>query len=125
MGNHTFAGMLFIAVVSVWLVLMGFAINASVLPDMRSGKVLVVFNLRMTANDAFATIVKAGGNPVRQTWLKFVWVAQSSANGFVGRLKQHGAMAALDEFQFSPQLAGCFAFSTNTNRLASLNSKTQ
>ena len=124
-GQHTFAGLLLIGVICVWLVLMGVAIKASVLPNMRGGKVLVVFGLRATASEAFATIVKAGGNPVRQTWLKFVWVAQSPANGFVGRLKQYGAVAALDEFQFSPQLAGCFAFSTNANTFSSLKSKTQ
>lgn len=97
-------------IVAVWLVFMGFAISASVLPEERTGIVLAVFAPGTSPDTAFAAILAAGGNPVRPTWLGFIWAAHSEAPGFVGRLKRSGAIAALDEFPFSPQLGGCSVF---------------
>ncbi len=58
----------------------------------------------------FAAITRAGGRPIRTTWLDFVWIATSPSQGFAGRMRSEGAIGTYRETPFSPQLAGCFAF---------------
>lgn len=106
---------------SIWLVFMSAAIYASALPDDRSGIMLVVFHPGTSGASTFANIIQAGGNPVRRAGLDFIWTVQSNSAGFVGRLKRQGAIVALEEFPFSPQLAGCFAFSQKLRTPLALN----
>lgn len=119
-SSHKLAFTIAGAIFAIWLAFMGFAISASVLPEERSGIVLAVFKPGISPDTAFNIILAAGGNPIRPTWLGFVWTAQGNSAGFVGRLKQFGAVAALEEFPFSPQLGGCFVFRKNLRSPLSL-----
>ncbi len=47
---------------------------------------------------------------MRKTWVPGVWVVAGDAEGFAGRLKRQGALAAYREMPFSPQIVGCFAY---------------
>jgi hypothetical protein len=108
--GHKLALWLAAAVVAVSLVAMAVAMRAAALPPEASGKMLVVFQPGTPEVEIFGGLIRAGGAPVRQTWLPFVWVVASDNPGFAGRLMAHGALGAYDELPFSPQIAGCFAF---------------
>lgn len=110
---HRFALMLFAVVFGLWLAGMSLAIRAATLAPERAGTVLAVFAPGTTEPDIFAAILRAGGRPVRATWLDFVWIAHGREPGFVGRLHAEGARMALEEFPLSPQLGGCVAFASN------------
>ena len=98
------------AVLVVCLSLMALSIRSAALPADATGEVLVVFPPGTDSDDIFARLLLAGGKPVRQTWLDFVWVTASDRPGFAGRLMDRGAIGTYGEMPISPQLAGCFAF---------------
>ena len=108
--GHRLALWLAAGVVAVSLAAMATAMRASALPPEASGKMLVVFQPGTSQDEIFAHLIEAGGSPVRQTWLPFVWVAASDMPGFAGMLVAQGALGTYDELPFSPQLAGCFAY---------------
>ncbi|MGI9464155.1 MAG: hypothetical protein ACR2OM_09455 [Aestuariivirgaceae bacterium] len=89
---------------------MALSMRAAALPAEASGTVLAVFPPSAKSDEVFASLVRAGGKPLRETWLPFVWVVSSDQPGFAGRLKAEGAIGAYGEMPVSPQLAGCFAF---------------
>lgn len=108
--GHGLALWLAAAVLAASLIAMMAAVRAAALPPEASGKMLVVFQPGIAEDEIFARVVQAGGAPVRQTWLPFVWVVAADAPGFAGRIKAEGALGAYGELPFSPQLAGCFAY---------------
>ena len=108
--GHQLALWLAAGIVAVSLVTMAAAMRAAALPPEASGKMLVVFLPGTPETEIFASLVKAGGAPVRPTWLPFVWVVASEAPGFAGTVMANGALGTYGELPFSPQLAGCFAY---------------
>ena len=108
--GHRLALTLGAAVLAVWLAVMLAVAHEARLEPSASGTVLALFEPGTDADVAFAAIISAGGRPVRSTWLPFVWVTVGDEHGFVGRLMEHGAVAAYGEMPFAPSLAGCLAF---------------
>lgn len=84
-------------------------VHAAALGPNASGIMLAIFEPGTSEEDIFDKILRAGGNPVRNTWLPFVWVA-AGESGFAGRLAQQGAIGAYGELPFAPSVAGCLAF---------------
>jgi hypothetical protein len=108
--GHKLALWLAAAVLALSLVTMAAAMRAAALPPEASGKMLVVFEPGTEESDILARLIAAGGAPVRQTWLPFVWVAAGETPGFAGAIMAQGAMGTYGELPFSPQIAGCFAY---------------
>jgi hypothetical protein len=108
--NHKLALWLAAAVLAVSLAAMMVAVRAAALPPEATGKMLVVFEPGSSEAEMLARIVAAGGAPVRQTWMPFVWVVAGETPGFAGRIEAEGVLGAYGELPFSPQLAGCFAY---------------
>ncbi|WP_109117818.1 hypothetical protein [Azospirillum sp. TSO22-1] len=105
--GHGFALTFFGVVVAVWLGLMTVSLRQAALPEETDGLVLAVFPPGTPDDAAFTAMVRAGGEPVRPTWLGFAWVARGREAGFVGRLKDEGAVAAFGELPVGPALGGC------------------
>lgn len=105
--GHGFALAFFGVVLAVWLGLMTVSLRQAALPEETDGMVLAVFPLGTPDDAAFSAMVRAGGEPVRPTWLGFAWVARGREAGFVGRLKDEGAVAAFGELPVGPALGGC------------------
>ncbi|MBP2311223.1 hypothetical protein [Azospirillum soli] len=114
--GHGFALALGAAVVAVWLAVMGVTLNQAALNEEDAGTVLAVFPPGTPSATAFAAVVQAGGEPVRQTWIPFAWVAKADGSGFVGRLKEAGAVTALGELPIGPALGGCAVVSLDDKR---------
>jgi len=98
----------------LWLLVMAVALPIAALPEERSGRVLVVFPPDLGADRRLLAIVGAGGRPVLHHLGGLMWLAESETGGFVGRLKQAGALAAFppDLFAVLPQ-GGCFYISVH------------
>jgi hypothetical protein len=105
--GHGLALVLAGTVVAVWAGLMTLSLAQARLPADAAGLVLAAFPPGMPDSEAFAAVVRAGGEPVRTTWLGFVWVARGGEKGFVGRLLEAGAIAAFSELPAGPGLGGC------------------
>lgn len=117
-SGHRVALLLGGAVLAVWAGFMAMALNDAALPPERDGMVLAVFPPGTSEEASFAALVRAGGEPVRQTWLSFAWVARGEGEGFVGRLHQEGAWAAFGSIPVAaPVLGGC-AVVTDERRAA-------
>jgi len=114
--GHGFALALGGVVVAVWLGLMGVSLRQAALPEETDGLVLAVFPPGTSDDAAFSAMVNAGGEPVRPTWLGFAWVARGREAGFVGRLKNEGAVAAFGELPVGPALGGCAVVSVDDKR---------
>ena len=95
---------------AVWLIGMAIVVRSAALGPEASGKMLAVFEPGTSQDRIFNTLVAAGGRPVRDTWLPFVWVVAGDESGFAGRLKQQGAVGAYGELPFAPAVAGCLAY---------------
>jgi hypothetical protein len=111
-SGHGLAAILAGAVFFVWLGLMAVSWRAAALPPQASGTVLAVFPPRHTEAAIFAAIVRAGGRPVRATWLDFAWIAHGDEPGFVAGLRAEGAVGAFDDVPLGPSLGGCAAVVT-------------
>lgn len=103
-------------VLAVWLGVMTVSLRQAALPEETDGMVLAVFPPGTPDDAAFNAMVRAGGEPVRATWLGFAWVARGREAGFVGRLKDEGAVAAFGELPVGPALGGCAVVSTDHAR---------
>lgn len=114
--GHGFALALGAAVVALWLAVMGVTLGQAALNEEDAGTVLAVFPPGTPGTAAFAAVVRAGGEPVRQTWIPFAWVAKADGAGFVGRLKDAGAVTALGELPIGPALGGCAVVSLDDKR---------
>lgn len=108
--DHRFALKLALSVLAVWLMGMVIVVRSAALGPEASGKMLAVFEPGTSQDAIFNTLVAAGGRPVRETWLPFVWVVAGDESGFAGRLKLHGAVGAYGELPFAPAVAGCLAY---------------
>jgi len=67
--EHRLALGLFLSLLLAALVATVIAVRASALPDEASGKMLAVFDPRLDEQGMFAALVRAGGRPLRRTWL--------------------------------------------------------
>ena len=97
-------------VVVLWLAVLALILRAAALGPEGAGKVLVVFAPGTMPADAFASIVTAGGEPIRPALGDWAWIAHGDDEGFVGRLESHGALAAYRGAPAGLSLAGCFAW---------------
>ena len=101
--------MFFTAVILLWLLAMAIIMRAGALTPDASGTMLAVFEPNTPSDKVFASIVNAGGKPIRQTSFGFIWVVNSDEAGLAGRLKQNGAIGSYRNLPLSPTIAGCFA----------------
>lgn len=108
---------LMVGVGLAWLALMLVVLRLSALAPEDSGKLFVVFPPGTSENAAFAAIVAAGGAPLRGVLGGWGWIAHDDAPGFVGRLRQAGALAAFRGAPGGLSLSGCFAFIADQPRL--------
>jgi len=115
-SGHGLALALGAAVLAVWLGLMTVSLRQAALPAETDGLVLAVFPPGTSDDEAFTAMVRAGGEPVRPTWLGFAWVARGREAGFVGRLKDEGALGAYGELPVGPALGGCAVVSVDDKR---------
>ena len=115
-SGHGLALLLAGAVAAAWVVVMALSLRQASLPPETDGLVLVAFPLGTSDTDAFTAVVRAGGDPIRPTWLGFVWVARGDTGGFVGRLESEGALAAFGELSLVPVLGGCAVVSVDDRR---------
>ncbi len=120
-GFHSTAALFLAGALLVWVGAMAVALSAARLEPEQSGKVVALFAPGGDSEQAFGAIVAAGGKPVRPVFGGFVWVAQSDAPGFVGRLKAEGARAVFGEIAWGPMLAGCFALTPQGRRPSNAN----
>lgn len=118
--GHGFALALGGVVLAVWVAMMTVSVRQAALPDDTDGLVLAVFRPGTPDHEAFGAMVRAGGEPVRATWLGFAWVARGREAGFVGRLKSEGALGALGEIPLGPTLGGCSAEPVDSKKMASV-----
>lgn len=117
-SGHGLAVAFFAVVLAVWAGAMGVSLRQAALPEETDGLMLAVFHPGTSEADAFTAMVRAGGEPVRSTWLGFAYVARGLEPGFVGRLKAEGALAAFGELPVGPTLGGCAAMPVDTARIA-------
>ena len=115
--GHKLALALAGAVLAGWTGLMALSLGQAQLPAQARGLVLAAFPPGTRSDEAFTAVLRAGGEPVRPTWLGFVWVARGDESGFVGRLKEEGALAAFGEFPVGPALGGCAVVSVDDRRV--------
>lgn len=108
--GHRFALGIFATILIAWMLAMAIAIRDAALPPEAAGPLLVVFEPGLSETDTVERIARAGGSPVRQTWLSAVWVVAGEEPGLAGRLEREGALGAYGELPVGPQLAGCFAW---------------
>lgn len=118
--GHGLALALFGVVVTIWLGAMAVSLKQAALPAETDGMVLAVFRPGTTDHEALGAMVRAGGEPVRATWLGFAWVARGREPGFVGRLTTEGALGAFGEIPLGPTLGGCAAEPVDGAKLASV-----
>jgi hypothetical protein len=102
---HRFAFLLFISILTIWLVAMFAIMRKSALPAAAKGVMLVVFEPGTTADMAFAAITRAAAKPIRRTSFGFIWIVEGEA----GMLQKEGALGAYRELPISPVVAGCVA----------------
>ncbi|RUQ74290.1 hypothetical protein EJ913_07015 [Azospirillum doebereinerae] len=117
-AGHGLAAAFFAVVLAVWAAMMGVSLRQAALPEETAGLMLAVFHPGTSDAEAFTAMVRAGGEPVRTTWLGFAYVARGLEPGFVGRLKAEGALAAFGELPVGPTLGGCAAMPVDTAALA-------
>ena len=110
---HRFALGLLLAVLAIWAGVMAVTLRQAALPDDRGGRMVVLFPLDWPEDRAFTSILAAEGYPLRRSFLGRLWVVRAEDRGFVGRLKDAGALAAFDSFAFDlVPLGGCVFLST-------------
>lgn len=107
--SHKFALTFFASIIALWLIAMAVIMRAGALSPDATGTMLAVFEPNTSSDNAFASIVNAGGKPIRQTSFGFIWVVTSEEIGLAGRLKQNGAIGSYRNLPLSPTIAGCFA----------------
>ena len=91
-----------------WITPVGVGLSKAVLADGETGTVIVLFPVGSTPSQNFERIVEAEGAFVGHTWLDQAWIAASYDPGFVGRLKDQGALAVFDTVLLDPAaLLGC------------------
>jgi hypothetical protein len=96
----------------LWVAVMAGALALAALPGSAGGRVLAVFPPGSAPDARLLAIAAADGRPVPPLMGGLVWLAESEAPGFVGRLTAAGALAAYrpEVFAVLPD-GGCFAIS--------------
>jgi hypothetical protein len=107
--SHRFALTFFASVLALWLVAMAIIMRAGALSPEASGTMLAVFEPNTPSDKVFASIIKAGAKPIRQTSFGFIWVVTSDEPGLAGKLKANGALGSYRNLPINPTIAGCFA----------------
>jgi hypothetical protein len=115
-SGHGLALLLASVVLAVWAGTMVLSLGQARLPPEADGPVLVAFPPGTSDAEAFAAVVRAGGEPIRPAWLGLVWMARGRDVGFVGRLESEGALAAFSELSLAPALGGCAVVSVDDRR---------
>ena len=115
-SGHGLALLLAGAVAAAWVGVMALSLRQASLPPETDGLVLVAFPPGTSDADAFAAVVRAGGEPIRPTWLGFAGWRAAATSGFVGRLESEGALAAFGELSLVPVLGGCAVVSVDDRR---------
>ena len=105
--GHRFVAGAAVLVALGWLGAMTLTTRAAMLPDGATGPMLVAFRPGTPGDEALARIIAAGAEPLRPTWIPFVWAVTAEEPGLAGRLTQAGALAAFAELPFAPAPAGC------------------
>ncbi len=100
-------GLIAAAVLVAWIGAVAVTLRAAALAPDEAGKLFVVFAPGTSAADAFASILGAGGAPIRPALGGLGWIAHGVAPGFVGRLEDHGALLAFGGAPAGIPLAGC------------------
>lgn len=103
-------------VLVVWVAVMAVTLSQAALTEDAGGTVLAVFPPGTPDATVFGAVVRAGGEPVRRTWIPFAWVARAEGDGFVGRLKREGAMTVYGDLSVGPALGGCAVVSLDDKR---------
>lgn len=114
--GHGFALVLGGVVAAVWLGAMALTLGDAQLPAEADGTVLAVFPPGSSDEAMFSAVVRAGGEPLRSTWVGFAWVARGTEAGFAGRLRDQGARAVFGDLPVGPVLGGCAVVSADTKR---------
>ena len=84
----------FASSVICWMIILGTFLADQRLPPARSGTVITVFSPHKTTGEITGAVHAAGGAFVRATRFGKAWVVASDRAGFVGRLKETGAVAS-------------------------------
>jgi hypothetical protein len=108
--GHKFAGTLFICIISIWLIAMAVIMRAGALTAEASGTMLAIFEPNTSKDQIFASLIKAGAKPVRETSFGFIWVVTGDEAGLSGRLRNQGSIGNYRSLPISPTIAGCFAY---------------
>ena len=116
-AEHRLALGLFLSLLAAALLAMGVAVRASALPNQASGKMLAVFDPRLDEQAMFAALVRAGGRPLRRTWLSAVWVVAGDAPGFAGSLRRAARSAPMAGCRSRPSLPAALCRCVDTRGL--------
>ena len=117
-SEHRLAVIFGLAVLLIWGLVMAVSLREAALEDQTSGMVLAVFPPGTSDVEAFQAIAHAGGSPVRATWLGFAWVVEGREDGYVGRLKDAGMLAAFGEVPLAPAIGGCVVITDDKSQSA-------
>lgn len=93
--------------VVVWLAAVVIALRLMMLPADAAGRLYVVFPPATGPDQAFSSILEAGGRPVGPALGSWTWEAFGEEPGFVARLEDQGALVALRTTPLGIPLAGC------------------
>lgn len=107
--GHRLALTIFVGVLAVWLAVMALVMRHAALPPEASGPMLAVYEPGTPGDHIFASLTRAGAQPIRATALGFIWVVTGAEPGLAGRLADEGALGAYRDLPISPTIAGCFA----------------
>ncbi|MGH6944163.1 MAG: hypothetical protein ACREH6_08095, partial [Geminicoccaceae bacterium] len=92
-------------VLLVWLAAVLLALRTAALPPGATGTLFVVFLPGISSADAFASVVDAGGRPLRPAFGAWAWIVHADEAGFVGRLEANGALGAFPNAPLGAVLA--------------------
>lgn len=105
---HRLAAGLAAAIVAAWAAGTAILLAAGALPPDRAGTVAVLFPPTTGELAAFAAVAAADGALVRTTLLPNLVIADGREPGFVGRLRQAGALAAYPPLDIGfAMIGGC------------------
>lgn len=106
--GHGFALKLAGAIVGAWLLLMGLVLHQAALPPEGSGIVIAVFPTGTDSTTAATASTAAGARILSATWFDNMLVVENETAGFVGRLREAGAIAAFRNVSFAGlSFVGC------------------
>lgn len=108
--RHAVAAALLAVVVALWIGGLGLMVHSLRAAADETGRLVAVFPLGWSLDQAFGAIVASGGLPVRPSILDSIWVVQAAGPGVVTGLRDEGAWRVLREVPAGITLAGCLAY---------------